>query len=93
MYAGLAGVKTVAPALSNSKGHRVKRRLTITVRAKGVLPDPDNLLKVLLDSMKRAHLIVDDSAEWLEYERPAVERCAPGSDPSTTVTVEDLPGE
>lgn len=72
--------------------YRPKRRLLITVRwtRKGNLPDPDNLNKILLDSVKKCGRIVDDSIAWLDCPTPVVVRCEKGMPHSTTLEFEDL---
>lgn len=70
VYASLAGV----PVASASGG--VKRRVLFTFHGwpRGQFPDPDNMLKVPLDALRAAALIVDDSQAWCEWERPAFVR-------------------
>lgn len=52
-----------------------KRRLSALVerrRARGRLPDPQNLVESLCDSCVATGLIVDDSSRWLEVVQPVV---------------------
>ncbi len=72
--------------------YRPRRRLLITVRwtRKGKLPDPDNLNKILLDSVKKCARIVDDSGEFLDCPTPEVVRCEKGELPSTILVFTDL---
>jgi hypothetical protein len=52
-----------------------KRRVTCEVRrrrARGRLPDPQNLVESLADSLAANGLIRDDSGRWLEITTPAV---------------------
>ncbi|MEW4569331.1 hypothetical protein AB1L88_15810 [Tautonia sp. JC769] len=61
-----------------------RRRLEVTVilgprrdpdgtfRKGGQPPDPDNLLKSLLDALVEGGFLVDDSADWAEWECPRV---------------------
>jgi Holliday junction resolvase RusA-like endonuclease len=55
----------------------------------GQAPDPDNLLKALLDAVVDGGWAVDDSEEWLDWERP---RILPhdGDGPRTILALEDL---
>lgn len=48
------------------------RHVKTKVYKRGRKPDPDNLLKYLLDALKRVRLIWDDSAEWCSWERPQI---------------------
>jgi Holliday junction resolvase RusA-like endonuclease len=66
---------------------KCKRRVSVRVTAPGRLPDPDNLLKSLLDALVAARLLVDDSAAWIELGQVKVER---GPRRQTVVTLEDL---
>ncbi len=77
-----------------TEAYQPRRRLLVTVRwvRKGKLPDPDNLLKVLLDSVKKCGRIVDDSVEFLECPMPVVVRCEKGQLPSTTLIFSDIEG-
>ena len=61
--------------------------MNVLVTAPGRLPDPDNLLKSLLDALVHAKLLVDDSAAWVELGEVRVER---GGHRKTVVTLEDL---
>lgn len=63
------------------------RRVSVTVTAPGRLPDPDNLLKSLLDALVHAKLLVDDSAAWCELAAVKVER---GPVRKTVMQLEDL---
>lgn len=86
IYAATFGVRLVR------EDYLPRRRVTITVRGwnSGSLPDPTNLSKLVLDGMKRALLIVDDSAEWLEHPTPTVERATKGETPVTLIAIEDI---
>jgi hypothetical protein len=66
-----------------------KRRVgvSVTVSGRGGLPDPDNVLKVLLDALKVNRLVVDDSAKWLEVGEIRVER---GPETRTIIRLEDV---
>jgi hypothetical protein len=70
--------------------YRPVRRVRLTVTGWGngeTMPDPDNLLKLFLDSCTRCRLIVDDSADWCDWARPTLIR---GSPDEAVVTVRDL---
>lgn len=74
--------------------YRPVRRVSVSVVKVGKLPDPDNLLKYLLDGLKRAGLIVDDSAKWCKWERPELEQVAAGTPGvGTVVVIADVPEE
>jgi hypothetical protein len=62
-----------------------KRRVCIRIGGKR-LGDPDNYLKSLLDALVRAELLVDDRAEWCEWERPILEF----GKVFTEITIEDV---
>lgn len=82
LYVAAAGVKRFA---------RIRRRVTIsatTTKPAHQIPDADNVLKLLLDAMRIAGLIVDDSAEWLVCEMPRIVR---GERTETIITLQDLP--
>ena len=79
--------RTACPLVTDD--YRPVRRVRTVVLKEGTYPDPDNLLKYLLDGMKRARLIVDDSAKWCQWERPELGRPA-GSTPGTVITIEDV---
>ncbi len=53
-----------------------KVRLTFVIHqpGRGRSIDPDNYLKALLDSLKTAGVIHDDSAKWCLWERPEIKR-------------------
>jgi Holliday junction resolvase RusA-like endonuclease len=63
------------------------RRVSVTVTAPGRLPDPDNVLKSLLDCLVCSRLLVDDSREWLELGTIRVER---GSPRKTVIMLEEV---
>lgn len=60
-------------------------RFVITGRY-STFPDPDAPLKSGLDALKRAMLIVDDSAEWCDWEKPEYRRGPKG----TVIVIEDV---
>ena len=51
------------------------------------MPDPDNLLKYQLDALTTAFLIVDDNAEWCEWEKPILSR---SDKPECLIVLEDI---
>lgn len=71
--------------------YRPRRHVVITAVGwshKGsVLPDPDNVLKITLDAMVRARLLVDDADEYCTWERPALS-C--GRPTLTTIVITDI---
>lgn len=72
--------------------YRPVRSVQIVYHAKGKLPDPDNLLKNTLDALKRARLVVDDSAKWCHWTAPVVGRITgPGVTSLLTLAIEDVP--
>jgi hypothetical protein len=66
-----------------------KRRLSfaVTVTGRTGIPDPDNLLKSLLDSLVACERLVDDSPRWLELGELRVAR---GDRLETRVELEDI---
>lgn len=74
------------PAVMCATGKR-RVSVAVTVAGRGGIPDPDNILKCLLDGLKRNHLIVDDSAHYLELGQVTVER---GKEKRTVVVLEDM---
>jgi hypothetical protein len=83
VYAMLAGVRRVDHAFRPVRHVRLH-----VIGWKGLtLPDPDNVLKLFLDSARRCGLIVDDKDEWCKWEPPVLVRGAPDL---TTVTLTDL---
>ena len=66
-----------------------KRRVsvTITVDHAGHRPDPDNLLKSLLDALVQCGRLVDDSIQWCELGPVVVEI---GSMRQTVIQLEDV---
>jgi hypothetical protein len=83
-YAAMAGVKKVGG------DYRPVRHLEIRLKVKANNPDPDNLLKNLLDGMKRAQLIVDDSPKWCEWERPIISRVESKDAEATELRISDV---
>jgi hypothetical protein len=82
-YAVAAGVPRVC------EHYRPMRRVRVELRGwrRGRVPDPDGPLKVLLDGLVRARLLVDDAAAWCRWEPPTVVRSAVRE---TVVTLEDV---
>lgn len=64
---------------------RVSIHLTLAPRQRGY--DPDNLLKGLLDGLKHAGMLVDDSRTWCELGPVTFGR---GVRKATTITLEDI---
>ena len=64
-----------------------RRRISVQVEGMGPLPDPDNLLKSLLDALIGCQLLVDDSGAWCELGTIEVVR---GRADRTVITLEDL---
>lgn len=66
-----------------------KRRVSLTIvlgpRQRG--GDPDAYWKVLLDSLVKCHILVDDRKEWVELAPVQYER---GKKPATIIMLEDL---
>lgn len=73
--------------------YRPRRRVTVVVLKRPPLPDPDNLLKYLLDGLKRAALIVDDSGKWCQWSTPEVGTAVRGEKTGTVITIEDIDDE
>ena len=71
-------------------GDRTKRKVQIAVYKTGTPPDPSNLLKHLLDGMKMARLIVDDSAKWCDCQMPAVVRVLSEREVKTVITLTNV---
>jgi Holliday junction resolvase RusA-like endonuclease len=66
-----------------------KRRVSLvfTVAKGKPKPDPDNLVKVVLDGLVKAGVLVDDSDEWCELGGIKLQT---GQHPKTMAIVEDL---
>jgi Holliday junction resolvase RusA-like endonuclease len=66
-----------------------KRRVSLvfTVAKGKPKPDPDNLVKVVLDGLVKAGVLVDDSDEWCQLGGIRMEV---GQHPKTMAIVEDL---
>lgn len=83
VYARILRVPTVresAPA---------KRRIGLELHGwpTGKLPDPDGFHKDLLDALKTARLIFDDSQDWVEWSMPTLVR---DRERKTVITIEDM---
>jgi hypothetical protein len=70
------------------KARGLRRVLFIISGRYSRFPDPDGPLKSGLDALKRAELIVDDSAEWCEWQVPKFERGPKG----TLILLQDIVG-
>jgi Holliday junction resolvase RusA-like endonuclease len=79
VYAKMAGIPIATT--------RRRISLTFTLGGRGRAPDPDNLLKALLDSLVQAGLLRDDSGRWCELGEVEVVR---GTVRQTTIRLEDL---
>jgi Holliday junction resolvase RusA-like endonuclease len=53
-----------------------KRRVELNIikSGRGRLPDPDAYFKSVLDALKNLGYIIDDSAKWVEWNQPKIER-------------------
>lgn len=69
-----------------------KRRVSCFIQVSGRRrsPDPDNVLKSLLDALVRCRMLIDDSAKYIELGSIQVVR---GEKTTTTVTLEDIEDE
>lgn len=66
-----------------------KRRVdvTVTLPPRRRATDPDSVLKVLLDALASARLLVNDSHRWCEFTTPIFVR---GTSLSTSITLTDI---
>lgn len=83
LYAVASGLKRTA------HDYRVVRKLEVELQVPPgrTFPDPDAVLKVLLDACKRCRVIVDDSAAWCHCGMPKVSR---GPTLKTIIRVTDI---
>ncbi len=87
-YAEIAVAKLLArPGVPDAAGRR-RVGLAVTVAGPGGMPDPDNILKCLIDGLMHARLLVDDAAEFCEIGDVTVSR---GKAKRTIITLEDIP--
>lgn len=77
----------VPPADRFGREHKRKIGLTVYGWPRGRLPDPDAFLKDLLDALKTAGLLVDDSQEFCSFTQPVVVRSKVRR---TEVTIEEV---
>lgn len=78
-------LECVAQGIERARG---RRRLSVVfVQRMGRLADPDNRLKILLDGLVAAGVLIDDSQEWLQLGTVEVIR-GPGK--STRCILEDI---
>lgn len=82
--AEVVGVAALQQAIPRASG---KRRLFITLaQCRGRSPDPDNVLKSLLDGLVKCGLLLDDAPNCCEIDKIAVLR---GPRKMTYVTLQD----
>ena len=67
-----------------------KRRVSIEVTMPGRRPDPDAILKSLLDALVAAELLRSDSSRWCQLGDVTIEL---GDQRQTVVTLQDIPGD
>lgn len=84
MVAGYVRLAGVPPATGR---RRITLSLVLGRRGKG--PDPDGLWEVLLDSLVKCGVLVDDQIEWVD-QAPVVFPYARGDKISTTIMIEDI---
>jgi hypothetical protein len=87
--AEVLAAEALAQGVPRATGRR-RVRLRLTGWPKGRLPDGDAFDKILLDSLVRAGLLLDDDAKGLEG-RMGVE-LARGPGDKTEITLEDVAG-
>jgi hypothetical protein len=75
VQAAVSGVPKVTAAAPEVR--RVSAAFTGWPDPRRRLPDPDNLMKYFLDAMVAAGLLVDDAADWCQWDRPTVQRGNP----------------
>ena len=66
---------------------RCKRRVSVRVSMPGRRPDPDAILKSLLDALVAAKLLRTDSSRWCQLGDVTIDH---GDERQTVVTLEDL---
>lgn len=74
-----------------------KRRVNVTIlqpaSTPGRMPDPDNLLKSLLDALVQAGMLVDDSSKWLTQGKVEILREPTVAALETVIELEDIIGD
>ena len=74
-----------------------KRRVSVTIlqpaSTPGRMPDPDNLLKSLLDALVQAGMLVDDSSKWLTQGKVEILREPTVAALETVIEFEDIIGD
>jgi Holliday junction resolvase RusA-like endonuclease len=60
--------------IPGARGKRMVHTYMILEPKPGRKVDPDNVMKVLLDSLKHARMIIDDSDKWCDWTKPTVEK-------------------
>lgn len=76
----------VAAGIPKALGTRRRVSVRFTLPKGQRRSDPDNLLKVLLDGLKRCGAIVDDGPKWCELGPVCFDR----GELATTITLEDI---
>jgi len=77
---------TATEPIPDATGKR-RVKIAVTVAGRSGMPDPDNVLKCLMDALKANRLIVDDSARWCEVGAVDVGR---GKARRTVIILEDI---
>lgn len=86
VYAEVAVARHLAGAIPDATCTR-RASIEVTVAGRGGLPDPDNILKCLIDALVHNRLLVDDAAAWMRIGDVTVAR---GPVTRTVITLEDI---
>lgn len=86
VYAHVAVARHLAGAIPDATCTR-RVSVAVTVSGRSGLPDPDNILKCLVDALVHNRLLVDDAAAWCRIGDVSVAR---GPATRTVVTLEDV---
>jgi len=73
--------------IPRAKGKR-RVELVVEIAGRGRTPDPDSMWKSLLDALKQAGMLVDDSGKWCEIVPPQIIRKA--KETATTIQLTEL---